>query len=57
MITAQETIHPVRDTGKVIEIGMLMTIDIVREMDGQDAEVTAEWGREDAGNNHNQEAI
>jgi hypothetical protein len=56
MITAQGSIRPVPDTGKVMEIGMLRTIAMVREMAGQDAEVTAGWDREDAGNDHIQGA-
>jgi hypothetical protein len=35
---------------------MLMTIDMVMEMDGRDAEIMEGWGREDAGNNRIQGA-
>ena len=48
--------RPIPDTAKVMEIATLMTIDMAREMDGQDEEVTAGWGREDAGSNRIQGA-
>jgi hypothetical protein len=57
MITAQVLMCLVLDTGKVVEIGTLMTMGTDRELDGRDTEVMAGWDREDAGNNHIQGAM
>ena len=48
--------YPVTDTGTVVEIGTLMTIGVIMEMDGRDAEIIGGWDREDAGNNRIQGA-
>jgi len=57
MIGQQRPLRLVTDTGKVMGIGTLRTIDMVKELDGQDTEIMEGWGQEDAGNNRIQGAI